>query len=206
MSETPQITLIAPPDAAPEPFGAVLSACLDAEPVACLRVPGVQQADALARLVDSLREIAHARDVAIVIDTHLRLAQAHGLDGVHLLDGARSVGAARKDLGEDAIVGAFCAASRHDGMSAGEAGADYIAFGPVSDTGLGRGELAEPELFTWWSQMIELPVIAEGGLTEERLRALAPHTDFFALGPELWQAEDPAAHLRALARIIAGRA
>lgn len=205
MSDSPQITLTAPPDLSTDVFGPVLSACLDAAPVACVRLQGVQQADDLARAADAMRDIAHGRDVAIVIDTHLRLAQAHGLDGVHLLDGARSVAAARKELGDDAIVGAFCGSSSHDGMTAGEAGADYIAFGPVTDTGLGNGDLAPHDLFQWWSQMIEVPVIAEGGLTEDMLRALAPHTDFFTLGPELWRAEDPAAHLRALSHIIEGK-
>jgi thiamine-phosphate pyrophosphorylase len=60
-----------------------------------------------------------------------------GLDGVHLTDAARSVRATRKALGADAMVGAACGTSRHDGMAAGEAGADYIAFSPVGDTGLG---------------------------------------------------------------------
>ncbi|HIE71875.1 MAG TPA: hypothetical protein EYP98_17775, partial [Planctomycetes bacterium] len=57
-------------------------------------------------------------------------AQRLGLDGVHLTDGSRSVRVARKELGPDAIVGAFCGTSRHDGMVAGEAGADYVALGP----------------------------------------------------------------------------
>lgn len=204
MTDSPQITLITPPNAAPS-FTDTLSACLDTVPVACVRMPGAQSPDTLARTADALREICHARDVAIVIETHLRLAAAHGLDGVHLTDGAKLVGLSRKELGDDAIVGAFCGTSRHDGMNAGEAGADYVAFGPITDTGLGTGALADLDLFAWWSQMIEVPVIAEGGLTTEALRQLAPVTDFVALGPELWQSEDPAAHLRALSHILEGK-
>ncbi|GAB1364071.1 hypothetical protein MASR1M32_33070 [Rhodobacter sp.] len=122
-----------------------------------------------------------------------------GLDGVHLSDGARSVRKARKELGADAIVGAFCGATRHEGISAGEAGADYAAFGPVGATGLG-GELAGRDLFEWWSEMIEVPVIAEGGLTLDLVEAFAPVTDFFGIGPEIWREDDPAA---ALARLVA---
>ena len=117
-----------------------------------------------------------------------------GLDGAHLADGPRSVRRVRADLGPDAIVGAFCGGSRHDGMSAGELGADYVAFGPVS----GATPPADADLFAWWSEMIEVPVIAEGSLDEALIRALSPVTDFFALGPEVWAAPDPIARLIAL--------
>ena len=73
----------------------------------------------------------------------------------------------RKDLGPDAIIGAFCGDSRHDGMTAGELGADYVSFGPVGPTGLGDGRLAALELFQWWSEMIEVPCVAEGALTAD---------------------------------------
>jgi thiamine-phosphate pyrophosphorylase len=121
-----------------------------------------------------------------------------GLDGVHLLDSARTVRFARKELGEDAIIGSFCGTSRHDGISAGEAGADYISFGPVGTTALGDGSQVEEELFDWWSKMIELPVVAEGALDAALVRQLAPITDFFAFGDEIWQHDDPVAALAAL--------
>ncbi len=41
----------------------------------------------------------------------------------------------RKALGADRIVGAFAGASRHKGMTLAEAGADYVAFGPVGEAG-----------------------------------------------------------------------
>ena len=85
----------------------------------------------MARAADALRPVAHARDVPLVVADHFRLAGRLGLDGVHLADGARQVREARKALGADAIVGAFARASRHDGLTAAEIGADYVAFGPV---------------------------------------------------------------------------
>src|SRR5699024_8305781 len=126
------------------------------------------------------------------------LAQRLGLDGVHLGDGARSVRAARHMLGADAIVGSYCGTSRHDGMNAGEAGADYIGFGPVGETGLGDGSRAEGELFAWWSDLIEIPVVAEGGLTPDLVAKLAPVTDFFGIGAEIWDHEAPLAALDTL--------
>lgn len=198
-AERPQITLITPPAFDLEVFPDRLAAVLDSTEIACLRLSlASRDEDALLRAADACRLIAHERDVAIVIEDHLLLVERLGLDGVHLTDGARSVRKARKDLGADAIVGAFCGTTRHEGMNAGEAGADYAAFGPVGQTALGKGESADFDLFDWWSQVIEVPCIAEGALTAELIGKFGPVTDFFGIGAEIWGAEDPAAALKAL--------
>jgi len=203
-AERPQIYLITPPALEPAEFAPRLAAVLDAHPVACVRLAlASTDEDAVARAADACREVTHARDVALVIERHLGLAERLGLDGVHLPDGARSVRAARKALGPDAIVGAFCGTSRHDGMNAGEAGADYIAFGPAGATTLGSGERAEQALFEWWSEMIELPVVAEGALDAATVKSLSPVTDFLAFGEEIWREANAGA---ALARLIAAMA
>ncbi|MBI6629119.1 thiamine phosphate synthase [Pontibaca salina] len=202
--EQPQIYLITPTQIDLSTFPDQLAKILDARPIACLRLDlASQNEDHIARCADQLREIAHARDVPLVVGGHMFLAERLGLDGVHLKDGARSVRAARTALGADAIVGSFCAASRHDGITAGEAGADYISFGPVRDTSLHDGSRAEPDLFEWWSEMIELPVVAEGGLTPDLIAALAAHSDFFGIGAEIWDQDDPLAALRALTAPLA---
>ena len=158
--------------------------------------------DRIARAADALREITHARDIALVIAEHQGMVERLGLDGVHLIDGARNVRAARKALGGDAIVGAFCGTSKHDGLTAGEIGADYVAFGPVGVSGLGDGSVAELELFAWWSEMIEVPVVAEGGLGANEVSALAGVVDFLGLGEEIWNAEDPVAQLKEFSKLI----
>jgi thiamine-phosphate pyrophosphorylase len=198
-SDRPQITLITPPTFDLAVFPDQLARVMDAVEVACLRVSlASRDEDNLTRASDAVRELAHARDVAVVLDTHLMLVERLGLDGVHLTDGARSVRAARKTLGADAIIGTFCGATRHEGISAAEAGADYVAFGPMGQTPLGAGGQADHELFAWWSEMIEVPVIAEGALDADLVRAFAPVTDFFGIGPEIWGTDDPVAALRAL--------
>ncbi|MCL6282033.1 thiamine phosphate synthase [Ruegeria sp. 2012CJ41-6] len=197
--EQPQIYLITPPEIDPQQFPDQLARVLDEAEIACIRLAlSSADEDHVARSADALREVAHARDVALVISDHVLLAQRLGLDGVHLSDAARSVRAARKELGADAIVGSFCGVSRHDGMSAGEAGADYVSFGPLGATALGDGAFAEPDLFQWWSEMIEVPVVAEGRLTEDLVRQLASQTDFFGIGQEIWEGEDPLANLQQL--------
>ncbi|MBK5946346.1 thiamine phosphate synthase [Rhodobacter veldkampii DSM 11550] len=197
--DRPQIYLITPPHFDLDTFPDRLAAVLDAADVACLRLAlAAADEDAVGRAADACRMVAHERDVAVVIETHLKLVERHGLDGVHLTDGARSVRAARKDLGADAIIGAYCGATRHEGMNAAEAGADYVCLGPVGDTLLGTTPRAERDLFAWWSEMIEVPVVAEGALTPALVADLAPVTDFFAFGPEIWTDEDPVAALRSL--------
>lgn len=198
-AEQPQIYLVTPPEFELSRFPDQLAGVLDSHDIACVRLAlATRDEDRIARAADALREVTHARDVALVIDSHILMVERLGLDGVHLPDGARNMRKARKELGEDAIVGAFCGASRHDGMNAGEAGADYISFGPLSGASLGDGTLAERALFEWWSLMIELPVVAEGGLTPDIIRDLTPVTDFFAIGTEIWGAGDPASELAAL--------
>ena len=197
--DRPQLYLISPAEIDLERFADRMAGILDAVEIACVRLAlAAQDEDTIGRAADALRAVAHERDVAIVIDRHVQMAERHGLDGVHLPDGARSIRDARKLLGPDAIVGAFCGTSRHDGMNAGEAGADYVAFGPVGATALGTGLPAGREIFEWWSEMIEVPVVAEGGLTDALVLDFAPVTDFFGIGPEIWRSEDALAALKAL--------
>lgn len=197
-AERPQITLITPPSIVLDSFTATLARLLDQYPVACLRLALAGGEDDIARAADALREVAHARDVAVVVQDHVLMVERHGLDGVHLSDGRRPVRKLRADLGSDAIIGTFCGATRHEGIAAAEAGADYVAFGPVGITPLGDGSRADAELFGWWSEMIEVPVIAEGALTAELIESLAPVTDFFGIGAEVWSTDDPSQSLRLL--------
>jgi thiamine-phosphate pyrophosphorylase len=199
MPEPARLYLVTPPILSLDAFGDVLAGMLDAVEVACVRLALASASeDTLARAADALRGVCHARDVPLVVADHFRLAARLGLDGAHLGDGPRRVRAAREALGANAIVGAHAGASRHDGITAAEIGADYVSFGPVSDTGLGDGAVAPLDLFEWWSEMIETPVVAEGGLTIDRTEALTGCADFIALGDELWSHPDgPLATLRA---------
>lgn len=204
-AEQPQIYLITPREFELSRFPDTLARVLDTAPVACVRLAlASREEDRIARTADALRETCHARDVALVIEEHILLVERLGLDGVHLTDGARSARKVRKDLGADAIVGAFCGTSRHDGMNAGEAGVDYVSFGPVGATPLGDGTMADREIFEWWSQMIEVPVVAEGALNGDLVAGLAPYTDFFGIGDEIWTAEDPVAALSLLRSAFGG--
>ena len=201
----PQIYLATPPSFDIATFVPLLDKVLGAGPVACLRLALVAEArEDISRAADACRDVAHKHDVAMVIDDHFRLVTPLGLDGVHLTDGARHVREARKLLGADGIVGAFCADSRHEGMTAAEIGTDYIGFGPLSDaTGLGDGTLAPRDLFAWWSEMIEVPVVAMGGVGLDALADIKDVVDFVSLGAEIWGSDDPVATFKAYCAALA---
>ncbi|CAN0601562.1 unnamed protein product [Ectocarpus sp. 12 AP-2014] len=196
----PQIYLLTPPEVELSSFPDQLAAVLDTHDIACLRLSlATRDENHITRAADVLREVAHARDVAVVIEAHVALVEKLGLDGVHLGDGARSVRKMRETLGSDAIVGTYAGASKHDGMTAAEAGADYVSFGPVGQSALGDGTRAEHALFEWWSEAIEVPIVAEGDLSEDVIAQFAPVTDFIAIGEEIWRQDDATA---ALTRLI----
>ncbi|MEM9010746.1 MAG: thiamine phosphate synthase [Pseudomonadota bacterium] len=200
----PEIYLITPPEVEIPAFAVRLAALLDTGLVACVRL-ALASADQgrLTAVAQALRPVCHDRDVALILDTHWRLVRELGLDGVHLPDGARHVREARRALGPKLTVGAFCGTSRHAGLAAGEAGADYVSFGPVGDPGeLGDGRSVEADVFAWWGEIIELPVVAEGGVTVETARPLLPHIDFLAVGPEIWGQADPVQALVDLASAL----
>ena len=204
MSNTAQIYLKTPEQFDPTEFGVALAGILDATPIACLRIAmTTSDTGILGRAADTLREICHRRDVAIVIDDHFRLVEPYGLDGVHLNDSTRTIREARKFLGKEAIIGVYCGASRHAGMTAAEIGADYVCFGPLEDRGLGDGNIATADLFQWWSEMIEVPIVAEGNLTANSLQNIKNFTDFICIGPEIWTSDDPQTSLAGLVKALA---
>lgn len=203
--DIPQLYIITPDQFELSQLQSDMTKLLDAADIACVRLSmASHDEDEICRAADALRDICHARDVPIVIDGHFMLVERLGLDGVHLPRGARNIRKLRDELGADAIIGAACGDSRHDGMNAAEAGADYVSFGPLSASSLGDGTVADLDLFSWWSDMIELPVVAEGGLTLDQMAQLAQVTDFIALGAEIWDGADPVAQLQSFIRTMQG--
>ena len=187
-----KLYIVSPAEFEIEEFSDELKLILDSIEISCFRLAlSTQNEDVIAKTADVTRDICHSRDVAIVIRDHFLFVEKHGLDGVHLSDGSRNVRKARKNLVKDSIVGAFCGNSKHDGLTAGEAGADYISFGPLSKTTLKDGTIAQNDLFKWWSTMIEIPVVAEGNLNKKVIYSLENDTDFFAFGDELWNESNP---------------
>ncbi len=176
-----------------------ISSVIDDFEIANLRLElETDHIDEFKRAADMLLRIVDDRDISIVVNDRIDLVDTLGLHGVHLRDGARRVRAARSALGKEAIVGAFCGATRHVGMEAGEAGADYVAFGPVRAFEPVDTEIALPRLFDWWRKFILVPSVAEQGIDAQNAARLAESADFLLIGSELWEAECPQSAMAAL--------
>jgi thiamine-phosphate pyrophosphorylase len=187
-----RLYLVTPQVFDPESFAALAARALAAHPVACFRLDlGRAPEEQWRSAANHLLPVAHAHDVALVIAEHHRLVAPLGLDGVHLGTSRTPVREVRKALGPDRIVGAFGGVTRHIAMTLAEAGADYVALGPVGSAGaLGDGTLAGDELFQWWAEMIETPCVAEGGVTPADAARLAPFADFIVPDIAVWSAPE----------------
>jgi thiamine-phosphate pyrophosphorylase len=190
-------------------FAKLLAAALDGGDVACvqLRLKGLAD-DALCRAIDVLRPLAQRRGVAFLLNDRPDLAFETGCDGVHIGQQDAPYGVARATVGRDLIVGVTCHDSRHLAMEAAEAGADYVAFGAFYPTATKDAPThADTELLSWWSDLMEVPCVAIGGITVDNARPLvAAGADFLAVSAGVWNHPDgPAAAVAAFNRICGVR-
>ncbi len=133
-----------------------------------------------------LVEMAQQRKVAALIADDVPAARATGADGVHLSwrpEIEEAYEAARGALGPDAIVGADAGRSRHDAMTLGETGADYVAFGPTAEAdGPDGARETRRDLVAWWAEVFVVPVVAfDVGTAGEARDLIASGADFVAV-------------------------
>jgi thiamine-phosphate pyrophosphorylase len=203
-----RLYLITPPALEPAAFAAQLAEALDAGDVACLqlRLKDVDD-DTIRRAADVLRPVAQARNVAFLMNDRPDLARETGCDGVHVGQEDAPYAEARRLLGPDKTVGVTCYASRHLAMEAAEAGADYVAFGGFfpSPTKGGRKFHGDIEILRWWSELMEVPSCAIGGITPENCGPLvAAGADFLAVISAVWgHPQGPGAGVKAFSKAIA---
>ena len=203
-----QLYLISPLDVAGA-FSERLESALAAGLVAAFqfRVKGVDEHEA-ARLAAPLQEICAARDCAFIVNDSVTLAKRLKADGVHLGQGDGEVREARELLGREAQIGVTCHASRHLAMEAGEAGADYVAFGSFFPSGTKDSEHRPqdrpgPEILAWWQRLFEIPCVAIGGITPANCAPLvSAGADFLAVSGAIW-ADDEAEAVASFHRAIA---
>ena len=201
-----QLYLISPLDVSGD-FPQRLERALDAGPGLVtafqFRVKGIDQHEAAA-LAAPLQAICAARDVAFIVNDDIGLAKRLDADGVHLGQGDGDPQEARGELGPEAQIGVTCHASRHLALEAGEAGADYVAFGAFFPSTTKETEhRAELGLLEWWSEMVELPSVAIGGITPDNCGPLVEAgADFLAVSGAVWNGDEVAA-IKAFAEQIA---
>jgi thiamine-phosphate pyrophosphorylase len=170
-----------------------------------LRVKGMDEHER-ARLAEPLQRICGDADVAFVVNDSVALAKRLGADGVHLGQSDGDIREARAVLGPSAQIGKTCHDSRHLAMEAGEAGADYVAFGAFYPTTTKPSDYRpDPSILTWWSTLFEIPCVAIGGITADNARPLVDAgADFLAVCQAVWGKDDPAAAVRAFADLLKG--
>ncbi len=201
-----RLYLLTPPALDPGPFRDDLAAALDAGDVAAvqLRLKGAGD-DAWQRAIDALRPVAQSRDVAFLLNDRADLVAGSGCDGVHVGQDDTPARDARRLIGPDRMLGVTCHESRDLAMQAGEDGADYVAFGAFFPSGSKTvARRADPAILAWWSELMELPCCAIGGITAENCAPLVrAGADFLAVIGAVWSHSDgPAAGVRALNQAI----
>jgi thiamine-phosphate pyrophosphorylase len=200
-----QLYLVSPLDVTGT-FPDALAAALDAGPVAAFqfRVKGVDQHEAV-RLAEPLQRICAERDVAFIVNDSMALAKRIGADGVHLGQDDGDPREARALLGPVAQIGVTVHDSRHLAMEAGEAGADYVAFGAFFPTATKETRhRPDPSILSWWATLFEIPSVAIGGISPANGRPLVEAgADFLAVCGAVWNGEGgPAAAVKAFQAIL----
>lgn len=202
-----RLYLITPPHVGDlDDFVSLAADALAGGDVACLQIRlkdrnGTPADDAqTVALARKLIPMCQEKDVAVLINDRPDLAKSLGADGVHIGQSDAPYAEARKLLGADAIIGVTCHDSRHLALQAGEAGADYVAFGAFFPTGTKDvAHRADPDLLDWWQQMIEIPCVAIGGITVNNAEPLVrAGADYLAVSSGVWGHPDgPGAAVRA---------
>ena len=202
-----RLYLITPPEIADlDAFAVALEAAMEAGDVACVQLrlksrAGEPASDAeVMRAGERLMPLVQSREAAFLINDRPDLAKALGADGVHVGQSDAAYAEARAVVGPDGIVGVTCHASRHLAMTAGEAGADYVAFGAFFPTQTKEASArAETTILEWWSELFTVPCVAIGGITPENCAGLVrAGADFLAVSSGVWNWPDgPAAAVRA---------
>jgi thiamine-phosphate pyrophosphorylase len=158
----------------------------------------------LARLAEPLQSICADADVAFIVNDSISLAKRLGADGVHLGQSDGDIREARALLGPSAQIGRTCHDSRHLAMEAGEAGADYVAFGAFYPTTTKPSDYRpDPSILRWWSTLFEIPCVAIGGITAGNAKPLVEAgADFLAVSQAVWGKDDPAAAVSEFEEIL----
>jgi thiamine-phosphate pyrophosphorylase len=200
----PRLYLATPVVDDPSSLLAELPALLAGADVAAvlLRLALTDQRSMIGR-VKALAPAVQDAGAALLLDGHAELVARAGADGAHLA-GIEAMQEWLPNLKPDRIVGVGGLPTRHDSMTAGEAGADYVLFGEPDKDGQRPSMEAIAERLNWWAELFEPPCIGHATSCEEAYEFAAAGADFVLVGDFIWA--DPrgaAAALRDAATAIA---
>lgn len=135
-------------------------------------------------IIKALAPPVQQAGAALLVDGRAELVARGGADGAHLASLAALEEAA--SLKPDRIAGVGGLATRHDAMSAGETGADYVLFGEPDEKGQRPSSQAIAERLDWWAELFEPPCVGFAMSLEEALDFAASGADFVLVGDFIW--------------------
>src|ERR1700738_1498824 len=182
----PRLYLATPVVDDPSPLLASLPGLLAGADVAAvlLRLKPTDQRTMISR-VKALAPAIQGSGAALLLDGHVELVARAGADGAHLT-GIAAMEEALPSLKPDRIAGVGGLTTRHDSMSAGEAGADYVLFGEPDAKGRRPSSDAIAERLQWWAELFEPPCGGFAASVEEAREFAAVGADFVLVGDFIW--------------------
>jgi thiamine-phosphate pyrophosphorylase len=166
-----------------------------------LRLKVTDQRTMIARIKTLAPPIQNA-GAALLLDGHVELVAHAGADGAHL-SGLAALEDALPSLKPDRIAGLGGLATRHDSMTAGELGADYLLFGEPDAGGHRPSMDAVAKRLDWWAELFEPPCIGYAASREEASAFARAGADFVLVEDAVWaDARGPAAALADLGQAI----
>ncbi len=145
----------------------------------------LHQADALAAL-------CRRTDTLFLVNDDVELALACNAQGVHLGRDDQPLHAARRRLGDQAVIGISCYNRLERALQAQDEGADYVAFGAFFPSTVKPGAVrAEPRLLAEARHRLSLPVAAIGGIQlDNAAQLVAQGADMLAIISGLFDRHD----------------
>lgn len=119
-----------------------------------------------------IRDICRERNVPLIINDHIRLAEQVAADGIHVGQEDLPPAAARRQLGDDAIVG-VSVSSLEELRTTDLTSCDYMGSGPVFPTGT-KADAKAVKGVSGLKAIVDaapVPVVAIGGVTADNAPA-----------------------------------
>jgi thiamine-phosphate pyrophosphorylase len=182
----PRLYLATPVVDDPSSLAAGLPALLAADDIAAVlvRLAPTDQRTMIAR-IKALAPAIQNGGAALLIDGPVELVARAGADGAHLY-GIEALQDALPSLKPDRIAGVGGLTTRHDSMTAGEAGADYVLFGEPDAHGQRPSIDAISERLQWWAELFEPPCVGFAASIAEAGEFAAAGADFVLVGDFIW--------------------
>ena len=184
-----KIYLISPPKIDEKHFYSNLDQALKTGlvPVFQLRLKDYPKSQ-IFKIAKEIKKICSENNCLFIINDFIDIALELSAGGVHVGIDDEKIAKVRQMAPKNFVIGASCYDSRHYAMKAGEAGADYISFGAFfpTTTKIAKAQ-PSPEILTWADEMLNLPIVAIGGINDQNASKLVSHgADFLAVISYVW--------------------